>query len=38
MGLELFVKRVSDRLPTVTAVKVPPGVDWRAISNYAMKQ
>lgn len=38
MGLELFVERVTDRLPTVTAVKVPEGVDWKAISDYAMKK
>jgi alanine-glyoxylate transaminase/serine-glyoxylate transaminase/serine-pyruvate transaminase len=27
MGLELFVKNAADRLPTVTAVNVPAGVD-----------
>jgi len=30
MGLEMFVKNPSDRLPTVTAVTVPAGVDdWK---------
>lgn len=36
MGLEMFVDRLSDRLPTVNAVKVPLGVDWKAVSDYAM--
>jgi alanine-glyoxylate transaminase/serine-glyoxylate transaminase/serine-pyruvate transaminase len=27
MGLELFVKNPADRLPTVVAVVVPPGID-----------
>lgn len=38
MGLEMFVDRLSDRLPTVNAVKLPLGVDWKAVSDYAMKQ
>lgn len=38
MGLEMFVEKLSDRLPTVNAVKVPAGVDWKAVSDYAAKQ
>ncbi|XP_055839481.1 alanine--glyoxylate aminotransferase [Episyrphus balteatus] len=38
MGLELLVPVQDDRLSTVTAVKVPKGVDWRKVSEYAMKK
>lgn len=38
MGLELFVERTEDRLPTVTAIKVPANVDWKAVSEFAMKK
>lgn len=37
MGIELFVERPENRLPTVTAIKVPNNVDWKAVSEYAMK-
>lgn len=38
MGLELFVERSENRLPTVTAIKVPTNVDWKAVSEFAMKK
>lgn len=38
MGIELFVERTEDRLPTVTAIKVPTNVDWKAVSEFAMKK
>ncbi|XP_055920417.1 alanine--glyoxylate aminotransferase [Eupeodes corollae] len=38
MGLELLVPVQDDRLATVTAVKIPKGVDWRKVSEYAMKK
>ncbi|KAL3861331.1 hypothetical protein ACJMK2_007367 [Sinanodonta woodiana] len=37
IGLELLVKNKSIRNPCVTAVKVPDGVDWKAVTEYAMK-
>ncbi|XP_043204954.1 alanine--glyoxylate aminotransferase-like isoform X2 [Amphibalanus amphitrite] len=36
MGLKLFVENETFRLPTVTTVKVPEGVDWKAVSAYCM--
>lgn len=38
MGLELFVPIQDDRLSTVNTVKVPKGVDWRKVSDYAMNK
>lgn len=38
LGLELFVGRRVDRLPTVTTVKVPPGVDWLKVVAYVMEK
>lgn len=37
MGMEIFVKNPSHRLPTVTAVMVPEGVNWEKVSQYAMQ-
>lgn len=37
LGLELFVQDPAVRLPCVTAVKVPPGVNWKDVSDYCMK-
>ncbi|XP_071945590.1 alanine--glyoxylate aminotransferase-like [Antedon mediterranea] len=37
MGLELFVKDKAVRLPTVTTVKVPDGVNWKDIADFIMK-
>jgi aspartate aminotransferase-like enzyme len=38
MGLELFVALPGARLPTVTTIKVPEGVDWKAVTVYAMQK
>ncbi|XP_022917907.2 alanine--glyoxylate aminotransferase [Onthophagus taurus] len=37
MGLELFIKDKQKRIPTVTTIKVPDGVNWKDVVNYAMK-
>lgn len=37
LNLELFVENPENRLPTVTSIKVPNGVDWREVIAYAMK-
>ncbi|XP_049291686.1 3-hydroxykynurenine transaminase isoform X1 [Anopheles funestus] len=36
MGLEIFVKDPKHRLPTVTGIMIPKGVDWWKVSQYAM--
>ncbi|KAB1279067.1 Serine--pyruvate aminotransferase; mitochondrial [Camelus dromedarius] len=36
LGLQFFVKDPAVRLPTVTAVAVPAGYDWRDIVHYVM--
>lgn len=36
LGLELFVPKASDRLPTVTTVVIPDGLDWKAVIAHAM--
>lgn len=38
MGLTMYVKDANDRLPTVNAIDVPKGVDWRKVAEYAMKK
>ena len=38
MGLDLFVAYPAARLPTVTTIKVPEGVDWKAVTVYAMQK
>jgi alanine-glyoxylate transaminase / serine-glyoxylate transaminase / serine-pyruvate transaminase len=38
MGLELFVKRPADRLVTVTAVKVPAGVDDKILRGQLLEE
>lgn len=35
MGLKLFVPDPSDRLPTVTTILVPEGIDWKLVTQYA---
>lgn len=35
MGLELYVSNAKYRMPTITAIKVPKGADWKAIIDYA---
>ncbi|XP_044272069.1 alanine--glyoxylate aminotransferase-like [Tribolium madens] len=37
LSLQPFVDDVYKRLPTVTSIKVPDGVDWREVVAYAMK-
>merc|ERR1711997_159799 len=34
MGLELFVQNPDARLPTVTTIKVPEGIDWKEATVY----
>jgi len=36
LGLELFVEQPNLRLPCLTTVKVPPGVDWLAVQKRVM--
>ena len=36
LGLEMLVENPKDRLPTVTTVKIPPGVDGKYVIQYAM--
>lgn len=38
LGLELLVTDEKYRLPTVTTIKVPKGVDWKAVCECAMKK
>lgn len=38
MGLHLFVAKPEDRLPTVTTIKVPEGLDWKAVTKNAMEK
>ncbi|KAF7280393.1 hypothetical protein GWI33_006086 [Rhynchophorus ferrugineus] len=37
IGLELYIKDKCKRLPSVTSVKVPDEVNWRAVADFAMK-
>jgi len=37
LGLELFVQDPNYRLPTVTTIKVPDGVNWQAVAGHCMK-
>ncbi|CAI5989291.1 unnamed protein product [Closterium sp. NIES-64] len=38
LGLELFVKDPAIRLPTVTTIKVPEGVQWAHVTAYLMEK
>merc|ERR1711997_580404 len=38
MGLELFVDKPSARLPTVTTIKVPEGIDWKKVTGHCMSK
>ncbi|KAI9589081.1 serine--pyruvate aminotransferase, mitochondrial [Glossina fuscipes] len=38
LGLEMFVKNASERLPTITTIKVPFGIDWRKVIEYIMRK
>ncbi|XP_044290916.1 serine--pyruvate aminotransferase [Varanus komodoensis] len=37
LGLQLFVKELDARLPTVTTLFIPKGYDWKDITEYIMK-
>lgn len=37
LGLEMFVPNPEHRLPTVNTIKVPEGLDWKAVIGYCMK-
>jgi len=37
LGLELFVEDPDSRLPTVNTIKVPDGLDWKAVIGHCMK-
>ncbi|XP_071510382.1 alanine--glyoxylate aminotransferase-like [Diadema antillarum] len=38
LGLKLFVENEASRLPTVSAVMVPPGVDWKKLVSFVMQK
>jgi len=38
LGLELFVKKENNRLPCLTTVCVPDGVNWKAVQDKLMAQ
>ncbi|CAL8083464.1 unnamed protein product [Orchesella dallaii] len=38
LGLKLFVQNESDRLPTVTTILVPEGIDWKKVIQYLMEK
>ncbi|XP_046995060.1 alanine--glyoxylate aminotransferase-like [Schistocerca americana] len=38
LGLDFFVRDATSRLPTVTAISLPPHIDGRAVSRYAMER
>nr|AAK26375.1 class V aminotransferase [Heterodera glycines] len=38
LGLELFVQKENNRLPCLTTVRVPEGVDWKAVQDKLMAQ
>ena len=38
IGLECFIAAPGARNPTVTTIKVPEGVDWKAVTDYAMEK
>jgi len=37
LGLEMFVPDPAARLPTVNTIKVPEGLDWKAVTEFCMK-
>jgi len=38
IGLELFVEKPEERLPTITSVRIPHGVKWPVVSDYLMQR
>ena len=37
-GFEFLVKNPENRLKTVTAIKIPPGIDGKVVTTYAMER
>lgn len=37
-GLEFFIPNPEDRLKTIVSLKVPHGVDWKLVTERAMKK
>lgn len=38
MGMEMFVPEPNQRMSSINAIKIPNGVDWRRVSQYAMNK
>lgn len=38
LGLELYVRTPTARLPTITSVKMPANCDWKRVVDYAANQ
>ena len=38
LGLQLYVQDVKKRIPTVTTVKVPSGIEWTEVTKYLMSK
>lgn len=38
IGLELFVEKAQERLPTITSVRIPHGLNFPKIQNYLMER
>ena len=38
IGLECFIEAPGARAPTITTIKVPEGVDWKEVTEYAMEK
>lgn len=38
MGLEMFVSEPNHRMSSINVVKIPNGVDWRKVAQYAMNK
>lgn len=38
LGLNLFVQNENHRLPTLTTIRIPDGVDWKAVQSKLMAQ
>lgn len=38
LGLELFVAEKENRVPCLTTVRVPPNLDWKAVTSFCMER
>lgn len=38
LDVEFFVENENIRLPTITTIAIPKGIDWRTVMNYADKK